>query len=360
MSGKREVRALKIPLAILAIGLAVVLFLLSGDGPQRLNLTIGVDEPTASKKVERAASRARTRLRESQLEDVAATTMISPRFIGEDNRTGKWELTARKAHQKQLEGGDKFELERVQATAINNRGVSVTFIAEEGYYDQAEQRLSLKKEVVVGGYGFRLETEELVSSIVSRTAWTTRPVNITSQYGAISSHAMRMEENGDHLIFKENVEGIFYLPDSEATVDVSSEALDVMQNKGYAVFNEDVHVSHDGMEMDSDILHIYFAADTDDVVDEGKNSEAVNRAEAEGNVEIKLSDKNEIARGDKAVFDPEKHTLTVSENVTLTSGENVLQGSLLVYNLKTKQFSLKAGKKEGGRIKAHIEPEKVK
>ena len=144
---------------------------------------------------------------------------------------------------------------------------------------------------------------------------------------------------------------------NENAVNVNAEVLDVMHDKGYAVFKRNVHVIHAGMDMKSDLLEVYFAADEDDEKSDKVNG-ALKRIEARGKVKIKFEGKEESATGDKAVYSPEAQTMTLTGNVKLTKGENVLSGSTLVYNLKTRQISLKAGKKDDGRIKARLVPEK--
>ena len=68
---------------------------------------------------------------------------------------------------------------------------------------------------------------------------------------------------------------------------------------------------------------------------------AIKRVEAEGDVII--LEKDQIATGDKGIYEAATDIMTITGNVTLSKGQNVTKGQKLVYNLGTGVATVDAG-----------------
>jgi lipopolysaccharide export system protein LptA len=60
---------------------------------------------------------------------------------------------------------------------------------------------------------------------------------------------------------------------------------------------------------------------------------------------------DQVASGDRAIFDMANNMITMQGNVVVTKGQNVVRGDRLVVNLTTKE-----GRMEGGRVQTLITP----
>ena len=90
---------------------------------------------------------------------------------------------------------------------------------------------------------------------------------------------------------------------------------------------------------------------------EGEGNAQITKIEAKGDVVI-ISDKDQTATSDWAIYDLPAQQVTVGGNVVLTQGENVLKGDRLVIDLKTgeSRFENVGNTTAGGRIRALFMP----
>lgn len=74
----------------------------------------------------------------------------------------------------------------------------------------------------------------------------------------------------------------------------------------------------------------------------------IRRLEAKGGVEV--TQKDQVAKGDTGLFDMASNTVTLSGNVIVTQGQNVLRGERLVVDLTSGVSRVEAGKTGNGRV----------
>lgn len=85
-------------------------------------------------------------------------------------------------------------------------------------------------------------------------------------------------------------------------------------------------------------------------------SGALTRIEATG--EVYYVTPNETIRGDRAVYAVSNATVTVTGDVILTQGQNVLTGGSLTYNVDTGEARIQGGGgQNGGRVRGVFYPE---
>jgi len=72
----------------------------------------------------------------------------------------------------------------------------------------------------------------------------------------------------------------------------------------------------------------------------------IKRAEAKGDVLV--TQKDQTAKGEFGVFDVKSNTVTLTGNVVVTQGANVLRGERMVVNLTTGVSTVESGQSKGG------------
>ena len=146
---------------------------------------------------------------------------------------------------------------------------------------------------------------------------------------------------------------------SSAPIEVTSDALEVLQEQNKAIFKGNVVAVQGGVRLKSDAMTVFYNPS------QPKDSEqqgAISRLEAAGNVLLTTQD--ETASGASGVYVVDKHQVTLQGNVVLTRDKNVLKGDTLTYDLNTGKSSLIGGKsmkkqgEKGQRVRALFIPEK--
>lgn len=132
--------------------------------------------------------------------------------------------------------------------------------------------------------------------------------------------------------------------DSHTPIEVTSDALEVIQPENKAVFSGHVVAIQGSIRLTSDTMTVHYRkpADGSDTAKAtvGK-SDAIQKIEADANVF--LSTPQETASGAKGVYDVEHREITLDGNVVLTRDKNVLKGDHLVYKFDTGQSVLTGG-----------------
>lgn len=127
-----------------------------------------------------------------------------------------------------------------------------------------------------------------------------------------------------------------FTSDSSAPVNINSEQLEYQQEENKAIFSGNVVAVQGESTLRSAHLIAYFL----DKESGTKNADPtliqtnqLRRLEATGGVVVTSQDQK--ATGASGVFDITTNTATLSGNVVLTQGENVIRGKQLVINMKT-------------------------
>jgi lipopolysaccharide export system protein LptA len=122
--------------------------------------------------------------------------------------------------------------------------------------------------------------------------------------------------------------------DSGQPVDVKSETLEVYQNEQKAIFIGNVVAKQGDSTLRSARLTVFY----DNASSGGKGSaptqaSSIKKLEATGGVVVTSADQK--ATGASGVFDMASNTATLTGDVVLTQGPNVIRGKTLVVDLKT-------------------------
>ncbi len=140
--------------------------------------------------------------------------------------------------------------------------------------------------------------------------------------------------------------------DTNAPIVIESDTLEIDDNKKIATFSGKVAATQENMRLTTDRLIINYRSGT-----EGGNPQ-LRTIDAQGSVVMKVKD--QVASGAVAHYNLIEETLTLSGNVVLSQGENVIRGEKIVVNLKTGLSRMISGKttERGGRVRGLFTPKR--
>ena len=129
-------------------------------------------------------------------------------------------------------------------------------------------------------------------------------------------------------------------------IQIEADRLEVRDVEKLAVYTGNVRVRQGVTILEAPSLRVFYAGNP--TVDGAPGSQ-VSRIEAGPNVLVRSED--QTASAENAVLDMAQDLVTMTGDVVITQGPNVVRGERLVVNLATKQ-----GRMEGGRVQTLITP----
>ena len=137
--------------------------------------------------------------------------------------------------------------------------------------------------------------------------------------------------------------------DSDQPIQIESDRLEIRDTDKIAVYSGNVRVQQGVTTLTTTTLNVHYSGDAKN----GAPGSTVDRIEAGPPVVVKAEDRT--ATGDHALFEMDHDMVTLTGNVVLTQGDNVVHGERLVVNLKSRQARM-----EGGRVQTVITPRAAK
>ncbi|MDO8875519.1 MAG: LptA/OstA family protein [Pseudolabrys sp.] len=145
-------------------------------------------------------------------------------------------------------------------------------------------------------------------------------------------------------------------------VHIESATLEVRDKDKMATFSGDVRVKQGDTGMRSKTLVVFYeggepasGAKTMPAAQPGPGGEQkIKRLEARGAVVV--TQKEQTATGDLGIFDMKTNTVTLTGNVMMTQGKNVLRGDRLVVDLTSGVSRVESGKNGTGRVQGLFLP----
>ena len=134
-------------------------------------------------------------------------------------------------------------------------------------------------------------------------------------------------------------------------VQIEAASLEVREKDKVATFSGNVHVIQGDTDLRSKTLVVYYEEDNPKAgaikaAQPGPGgSSQVKRLEASGSVLV--TQKDQTATGDKGVFDMRTNTITLTGNVVISQGQNVLRGERLVVDRATGVSRIEGGRVQG-------------
>lgn len=141
---------------------------------------------------------------------------------------------------------------------------------------------------------------------------------------------------------------------SDEPINFEAESLEVRDQDAMAIFSGNVVVRQNDTVLKTAKLTVFYERDESGSAsaEQQQQQQQVRRLEAEGDVLVTSGP--QTASGNAAIFDTKAETITVTGNVVLTQGDNVIRGPRLVIDVASGQ-----AKMEGGRVQMLIEPKSL-
>ena len=150
-------------------------------------------------------------------------------------------------------------------------------------------------------------------------------------------------------------------------VHIEAATLEVRDKEKVATFTGDVRVKQGDTGLRCKRLIVFYEQDnatdgskaTDNktmtAATPGPNGEQrIKRLEAHGAVVV--TQKDQTATGELGIFDMKTNTITLTGNVIMTQGQNVLRGDKLMVDMTTGVSRVESGKSGGGRVQGLFLP----
>ena len=115
--------------------------------------------------------------------------------------------------------------------------------------------------------------------------------------------------------------------DPDAPISIEADMLDIFDEKKIAIFKGNVVAIQGDTTLNTANLTIHYAGGG------AGTAQSITRLEAVGGVRVSQLDQR--ATGDTAFVDMEREVITLSGNVVLTQGENVLRGTKLTIDMRS-------------------------
>lgn len=146
-------------------------------------------------------------------------------------------------------------------------------------------------------------------------------------------------------------------------VHIEAATLEVRDKDKTATFTGDVRVKQGDTGLRCKSLLVFYEQDPEDG-NKSKSLQAatpgpggqqkIKRLEARGGVVV--TQKEQTASGETGIFDMRNNTVTLTGNVVMTQGKNVLRGDRLVVDLTSGVSRVEAGKGGNGRVQGLFLP----
>jgi lipopolysaccharide export system protein LptA len=144
-------------------------------------------------------------------------------------------------------------------------------------------------------------------------------------------------------------------------VNIEAERLEVRDKDKTAVFTGKVVVTQGDTTMRCKTLTVFYVGQPgkDDAAKPvtkgpGGGEQKIKKLEAHGDVVVTQAD--QIATGDTAVFDMDTNIVTMNGKVVLTQGQNVLRGNKLVVDMTNGYSRVESSSGGGGRVQGLFVP----
>ena len=138
--------------------------------------------------------------------------------------------------------------------------------------------------------------------------------------------------------------------DNGQPIQIEADTLEVHDQDKLAIYTGNVRARQGETLLQAPELHVFYDGPADaQGQGQGQGNSRFSRIEAFPNVVV--SSPTQTATGDRMEIDMARDLITMTGNVVLTEGQNVVRGNRLVVNMVTKQ-----GRVEGGRVQTLITP----
>jgi lipopolysaccharide export system protein LptA len=153
-------------------------------------------------------------------------------------------------------------------------------------------------------------------------------------------------------------------PQSNAPIDVTGDQLEAQPQQCLAIYRGNVEALQGASRLRTDVLDLYAKPAAPDAHPAASDAGAVStkcgaleRMEAHGSVYYVTP--SEVVKGDDAVYLADAKTITVTGDVVVSQGKNVVVGNRLVINTDTQHATMESnvtGAGKAGRVRSVLYP----
>lgn len=141
------------------------------------------------------------------------------------------------------------------------------------------------------------------------------------------------------------------MSNSDEPIQIEADRLEVADADGTALFSGNVAVTQGSTLLKTDKLRVHYSRDAQGKAGPGGN---VKQIEALGRVAVRSND--QVATAEKATVDMDTQIASLSGNVSVSQGNNIITGCVITINMKTNNIDVKpCTKSTGGRVKVLID-----
>lgn len=142
--------------------------------------------------------------------------------------------------------------------------------------------------------------------------------------------------------------------DTNAPIRIEADSLEVDERKKIAVFSGKVSVSQERMRLTASRLEIRYSP--------GENGRPTRLRTVDARGGVRMSMKDQVATGAHAHYDLSTEIMTLTGNVVLSQGENVIRGDKVEVNLKTGKSRVVSvdGGSSKGRVRGLFKPNRLR
>jgi len=147
-------------------------------------------------------------------------------------------------------------------------------------------------------------------------------------------------------------------PNSDAPVDIASDQFELTNSTCATIWTGSAEALQGTTRLRGDVLKTFQKVKTPGATGSDAKCGELERLEAQGSVYYVTPQQR--ARGDNAVYVASTETITMTGNVVVVQGQNVMKGERFVINTRTGQASAQGtgkGRNSQGRVRAVFYPD---
>lgn len=141
--------------------------------------------------------------------------------------------------------------------------------------------------------------------------------------------------------------------DNDQPIQIEADRLEIIDNQNTALLTGNVSVVQGTTILKARQITVFYLRNNE----RGQTNSGIRKIEASGKVAVRSE--NNHATADKATVDMTTEFVTLSGNVFISQGQNIVQGCIVTVNLKTNVSNVKpcgAASSGSGRIKLLLDP----
>ena len=281
------------------------------------------------------------------------STRVRSLFVPVDDDQGT-EVTADTLEVRQLENVAIFEgdVEAKQGELVLNAD-TLTVHYREGEGSQGNlgiSRIDAESNVFVSSPNEMAQGQRGVYDVENGRIDLAGDVVLNQGNNVVKGETLTMDlESGVSLVSggSTRVRSLFVPVDDDQGTEVTADTLEVRQLENVAIFEGDVEAKQGELVLNADTLTVHYR--------EGEGSQGnlgISRIDAESNVFV--SSPNEMAQGQRGVYDVENGRIDLAGDVVLNQGNNVVKGETLTMDLESGVSLVSGG---STRVRGLFEPE---